>query len=108
MPTINKPKKQYQSKNQSQSYKNRQKIYKSKQWKELRAAKLMQNPLCEECLKAGKTTPAADVHHIKSPFNEIDPNKVSQLAYDYNNLKSLCKECHGKLHSKSKNIRSSY
>lgn len=101
MPTINKAKK-YSGKKNNFKAQNRQKIYQSKKWKELRAAKLIENPLCEVCLAHGIITPAEDVHHIRSPFDFSDINEVNALAYDYKNLKSICKQCHGKLHNPNK------
>ena len=73
-----------------------QKVYNCRRWKELRAAKFADNPVCEECAKEGRTTPTKEIHHIK-PF-EID-NDLS-LAYDYDNLISLCVECHKQAHEK--------
>ena len=73
-----------------------QKVYNTRRWKDLRAAKIRNNPVCEECARKGKTTPAKEIHHIR-PF-EID-NDLS-LAYDYDNLISLCVECHKEAHEK--------
>jgi 5-methylcytosine-specific restriction protein A len=73
-----------------------QKVYNTRRWKDLRAAKIRNNPVCEECARQGKTTPTKEIHHIK-PF-EID-NDLS-LAYDYDNLISLCVECHKQAHKK--------
>ena len=94
MPYLNKPKKQ---KNRSVNREGRQKIYQSVEWKKLRLAKLKANPLCEVCLTKGIVKPAIDVHHINSFMNYSD-NKRLQLAFDYNNLQSLCKECHSEKH----------
>lgn len=43
--------------------------------------------------------PAEDVHHIVSFMTATDPLKRKALAYDYENLQSLCKECHQKIHN---------
>lgn len=75
----------------------RQKIYQSAKWKKLREAKLMADPLCEQCLANGIIKPAIDIHHIDS-FMNYTGNKRLQLAYDYRNLQSLCKECHSEKH----------
>ena len=77
--------------------KDRQKVYSSSRWKKLRLAKLMQQPLCEMCLLRKKIVPAVDVHHIDSFLNYNGYRRIS-LAYDINNLLSLCKECHSWLH----------
>ncbi len=34
-------------------------------WKRIRDRYIAAHPLCEECRKAGKVTPAEEVHHIK-------------------------------------------
>lgn len=75
----------------------RQKIYQSVRWKKLRQVKLMANPLCEICLSKGIVKPAVDVHHKDSFINYTDKTMMWK-AYDFNNLMSLCKECHAKLH----------
>lgn len=76
---------------------NRQKVYQSAKWKKLRESKLMVNPLCELCLLEGKITPAEDIHH-KDSFINYEGNKRLEVAYDFDNLMSLCKQCHQKLH----------
>lgn len=60
-------------------------------------AKLLSNPLCEVCLSNEIITPAIDVHHIDSFMNYSNTKRLSK-AYDSNNLMSICKECHSKLH----------
>ena len=52
------------------------------------------------CLKENKTTPAEDIHHISSFMSTDDPVQRNQLAYDYDNLMSLCKKCHQAAHNK--------
>jgi 5-methylcytosine-specific restriction protein A len=78
----------------------RQKIYQSTKWKELRQAKLMQQPLCELCLAKGIIKPAEDIHHIDSFMNYTGTKRLAK-AFDFNNLMSICKECHAKEHYKS-------
>lgn len=60
-----------------------------KAWLKLRACKLKQEPLCEECLRAGKTTVATEVHH-RVPFR----GRNDPLRLALHNLESLCKQCH--------------
>lgn len=98
MPTLQKPSKQ---RSRTFNRADRQKVYQSAKWQRLRKAKLMQNPLCEECLAKGIVKPAVDIHHIDS-FMNYTGNMRLQKAYDFNNLQSLCKECHSELHKSNK------
>ena len=95
MPTLKKSPKQH---NRRINRESRNKIYQSVFWKKIRQAKLLQQPLCELCLKKGVITPAVDVHHDISFINNSGMIDFS-LAYDFSNLISLCKECHSKIHS---------
>lgn len=75
-----------------------QEIYQDKRWKRLRAAKLRENPLCERCEIKNKVVPAAEVHH-KIPFDRgRTPQEVDDLAFDMDNLQSLCDPCHDEAH----------
>lgn len=98
MPTINKPKRIAQ---QSNIDSERKKVYSSVRWRRLRALKFANNPLCELCEKKGIVSGAEDIHHITS-FMVDDPDERYWLAYDYNNLMSLCKQCHQNIHNKVK------
>lgn len=98
MPTINKPKKKSR-KNNSQYDTERRKIYNSERWRKLRAWKFACNPLCELCLQEDRTVPAEDVHHIVSFMSTDDPVQRIVLAYDFDNLMSLCKQCHQRIHN---------
>lgn len=95
MPYLKKPQK---SKKIQFKREDRQKIYQSTIWQNLRRAKLMQSPLCEMCLKEGRITPAIDVHHIDS-FMNYTGNERLQKAFDESNLMSVCKQCHQKIHN---------
>lgn len=66
-----------------------QRFYQSPEWRAVRRRKLNQNPLCEECLKHNKVTPATIVDHIK-------PIKQGGEPFNMNNLQSLCTECHSR------------
>ena len=78
-------------------------FYQSRPWRKLRSHKARLNPLCELCLKEGKSVPVAEVDHIK-PVNQADPydTKNGQFghALDITNLQSLCHRCHAKKSSK--------
>lgn len=97
MPTIYKPRKKPQNKS-GDDYRLRQSIYQTARWRTLRLVKLADAPLCERCAQNGKVVPAVDVHHIKSFTSTDDPIERKRLAYDYDNLMSLCKECHRDVH----------
>lgn len=75
-----------------------QKIYNSKEWKHLRRSYISEHPLCEECLKNGKVTPAQEVHHIVKFSTGKTEAEVKSLAYDETNLMSLCSKCHKEKH----------
>ena len=57
----------------------------------------MQQPLCELCLAKGIINAAEDIHHIDSFMNYTGTKRLSK-AFDFNNLMSICKECHAKEH----------
>lgn len=98
MPTINKQQKK--RKNESSLDEERKKIYQSERWRRLRAIKFAANPLCEICQKKGIATPTEDIHHIISFVGVDDTDRRYRLAYDYDNLMSLCKKCHQEIHNK--------
>lgn len=55
---------------------------------------------CRECRRYGRKREAEIVHHIK----HVD--EYPELAYDDNNLVSLCMACHNKAHpEKAKGLR---
>lgn len=57
-------------------------------WRKVRAAYIAGHPLCEDCLVAGRTTPAEQVHHIR-PLDKGGDNSFA-------NLRALCKSCHSR------------
>lgn len=61
-------------------------------WKRIHDRYIHLHPLCEECLKEKKATPAEQVHHIL-PLSEGGSNRED-------NLMALCKSCHSKIHAK--------
>jgi len=62
-----------------------------RRWEKIRAAYLSENPLCEICKDNGKLKAADLVHHkIKLSIGGTN---------DYDNLQSLCQECHSRLHA---------
>jgi len=75
-------------------------VYNTNTWRKIRLQFLMQNPLCGRCLKLDKINSAVDVHHI-IPISTVDTIiEKRTLGFDWNNLESLCIECHKKEHKK--------
>ena len=97
MPVLKKNK---TSKDTSSKRKERQDIYNTSKWRKLRDAKLLNNPLCEVCLANNIITPADDIHHIISFLSTNDQLKRLELAYNYDNLQSICRKCHQKEHNR--------
>ena len=58
-------------------------------WKRIRDRYIKTHPLCEECQRQGRLTPAEEVHHIIPLANGGRNNKE--------NLTSLCKSCHSRI-----------
>lgn len=69
-------------------YKDRKKLYGTKDWYRLRYAQLQKQPLCEYCEQVGRVVAATIVDHIK-------PHKGDEeLFFNSENLQSLCKQHH--------------
>jgi 5-methylcytosine-specific restriction enzyme A len=92
MPTINLGRKK--PRDRTVNIQNRQDIYQNKRWRKIRDAKLKNDPLCEDCLKEDRVTQTQEVHH----HIPIDVNP--DLAFEYDNLVSLCIEHHKLRHRK--------
>lgn len=60
-------------------------------WKRIRDKYVSQHPFCEKCFEKGIVVTAQEVHHIK-PLSEGG-------THDKENLISLCKSCHAKIHA---------
>jgi 5-methylcytosine-specific restriction protein A len=75
-----------------------QEIYQDKRWKFIRAAKLREKPICERCEQKNRVTTADQVHH-KIPFAwGRSPEEIDRLAFDYDNMMSVCNSCHDEIH----------
>ena len=61
-------------------------------WQDLSKRYMAHYPLCEDCLKSGKITSSAEVHHIV-PIS-VQPS----LRLKWTNLAALCKKCHEERH----------
>ena len=94
--------------------KDKAEIYNSREWKELRIAKLRStNGLCEECLKDGEAAgipggyirSATCVHHIVPIETARTKDEMKRLAFCQNlpnpldGLMSLCQSCHARIHT---------
>lgn len=66
-------------------------FYNGKDWRALSKRQLQREPLCAECLRAGRVKPAEIADHI-TPISE------GGARYDDENLQSLCKRCHNRKH----------
>lgn len=65
-------------------------VYKTRTWKALRFIQLLKEPLCRFCKQTGTDTAATVVDHKKAHRGN------RRLAFDPDNLQSLCKPCHDK------------
>ena len=84
----------------------KKRFYDTKTWHNLRAVKLMKQPLCERCLSKGHVEPATEVHHIK-PFGWAPTHDEQwKLFTDEDNLMSLCERCHKEIHKELNTQRS--
>ena len=76
----------------------KQRIYNSREWRQIRDAKKDKDPLCELCLKRGKWVQAQAVHHIIPIETATDFRQMKELAFRFSNLLSVCYECHAEIH----------
>ena len=58
-------------------------------WKRIRDRYIGSHPLCEQCERLWRLTPAEEVHHLK-PLSQGG-------THDSSNLMSLCKPCHSEI-----------
>ena len=74
-------------------------IYQSREWRELRVLKYRANPTCELCEREGGYIRAAQaIHHITPIETAKTMDEMKQLAYQWSNLLSVCREHHARLH----------
>ncbi len=67
---------------------------------------MQQHPLCERCIEEGEAAgipggyirSAVDCHHIIPVERAKTEQEMERLAFDPNNLRALCIECHIKTH----------
>ena len=97
MPTIYKPPKKVRRINNNKKDKQKY-VYNTLRWVNLRIEKLKNNPLCEVCKSKNKITLATQVHHIIFLSTGSTREELETIGFDYENLKSVCKECHEEIH----------
>ena len=73
-------------------------FYGDRRWGILRNWYRTEHPLCEVCLKEGRVVPMKDIHHLHVFRYGSTPERKWQLFLDPNNLCSLCREHHQKIH----------
>ena len=78
--------------------KDKQEIYNSREWRELRIQKLRANPLCEVCQQEGFVTSAHAVHHRHPIEESTSKAEMRKWAFMWDNLVSVCDACHAKIH----------
>ena len=109
MPTLNFTKRHYTSPHKKRGKQGDiQKIYNSANWQKLRKAHLMEHPLCENCERNGRVTPATCVHHKQIISSEEDKYRMLDIALAGSNCMSLCNECHTKMHTLARQRNMNY
>lgn len=86
----------------TEHYKSHDGRYKRTYWKKVRKAKIARNCFCELCEKKGKYIKTEIVHHIKDAQEHVD------LFFDIDNLQSLCRSCHKKIHDDNNKLNLGY
>lgn len=64
----------------------------------MRQVKLRAFPLCEVCMIEGRIKGGEHVHHLRSFMGIQDKARRDAVAYDPENLMTVCEVCHGRLH----------
>ena len=68
-------------------------MYKSRRWQRKKRRILRRDKyLCQNCMRYGRHRERTDVHHI------IHADERPDLWFDNDNLVSLCRGCHNKMH----------
>ena len=80
------------------------KFYESQTWRDCQAAYMKKaNHLCERCLAKGIHEPARIVHHRIHLTQDNFGNP--ELMYGFDNLETLCIECHNTEHRRGRKIQ---
>ena len=92
MPTIKKNKKPWMPEQVSGFNKPHDKSddrYHTQRWRNYRKTFLKKNPLCTECKRMGRITPATHVDHI----NPISKDSTDNNFWNPDNHQALCRSC---------------
>ena len=81
-----------------QQQKDKNEIYQSREWRELRIQKLRANPDCELCEAEGVAHSAEAIHHIHPIEESSTKEEMRKWAFMWSNLQSLCRYHHAKVH----------
>ena len=73
--------------------------YNTVQWHNLRDRYIKEHPFCEECAKDNIITIAQEVHHKYEFLNGNTDEERTNLLLDEDNLMSVCRKCHRKIHN---------
>jgi len=76
------------------------KIMASQEWQTLRQKWLEDHPYCERCKAVGLTRKADVVHHVKPIESAHTENGYMELAFNEDNLLSVCNYHHALIHRK--------
>ena len=85
----------------AQQQRDKAEIYNSREWRELRVAKLRDKPLCQMCEEKQRYVSAHCVHHIIPIETAKTKEEMRRLAFNQTNLMSLCDECHASIHKEA-------
>jgi len=99
MPYLNLPRKKRTNQNKRIDLTD---VYNSTRWRKLRTIKIANDPLCEVCLSKDIITAAEQVHHIHRFSDSTTEDEKISLAFDYDNLMSICSKCHTEIHAKER------
>lgn len=83
----------------TQQQKDKNEIYQSREWAEMRKMKMEANPWCEMCLAEHRYVSACLVHHIHPIEESTSKAEMRKWAFMWSNLQSLCRAHHAEVHS---------
>lgn len=100
MPTINKHRiKEKAIPYKHQAKENEARFYNLVSWRNLRNSYIKQHPFCELCEAEGRIRLAEEIHHRKPYLTGANDEEKLNLLLDEDNLMSLCRDCHHKIHN---------